>query len=337
VLLSTSLFATAAGGLYLATMPDALGLAVLYGYWGVTTILLFWAALIRSTREWGGMLAQGRAFGLLDGGRGLVAAGLASLAVLLMGLLTDDPAAPDATRTDAMRAVILFYTAATAAAGGLCWVLLPSRVPVREAPAGETATSVGAVLRSRVIWLQAVVVAAAYCGYKGLDYYTLLAHERLGLSELGAARFVAAAAYLRPLAAIGLGFIADRVGAVRTIIALFAAGGASYLLVAGSTGLQSAYVLVYASVLIGIAVVYALRGVYFALLGATSVPLQHTGAAVGLVSVVGYTPDVFFAPIAGRLIDATPGSGGFRDLFLLLAAIFAVGLAAAAGLRRYGR
>ena len=47
------------------------------GFFGVTTILFFWAALIRATRDWGGNNAQGRAFGLLDGGRGLLAALLA--------------------------------------------------------------------------------------------------------------------------------------------------------------------------------------------------------------------------------------------------------------------
>ena len=73
-LLSMSLFATAFGGLYLATFPGTVQLAVLYGFWGVTTIFLFWGALIRATREWGGHLAQGTAFGILDGGRGLVAA-----------------------------------------------------------------------------------------------------------------------------------------------------------------------------------------------------------------------------------------------------------------------
>ncbi len=84
-LMAVSLFATGVGGLYLSTIPGPFGMAVLYGYWGVTTILLFWAVLIRATRDWGGASEQGRAFGILDGGRGLVAAGLASLAVIVFG------------------------------------------------------------------------------------------------------------------------------------------------------------------------------------------------------------------------------------------------------------
>ena len=64
-LLTISLFTTGVGGFYMATYPGVLGMALLYGYWGVTTILLFWAALIRATREWGGAISQGKAFGLI--------------------------------------------------------------------------------------------------------------------------------------------------------------------------------------------------------------------------------------------------------------------------------
>jgi sugar phosphate permease len=73
-LLATSLWATAAGGLYMATFPGYRGALILWGFFGVTTILFFWAALIRATRDWGGHDTQGRAYGLLDGGRTAAAA-----------------------------------------------------------------------------------------------------------------------------------------------------------------------------------------------------------------------------------------------------------------------
>ncbi len=83
-LLTLSLTLTAAGGLYMATIPTGISMALLYGYWGVTSILLFWAAVLKATREWGGDLSQGKAFGILDGGRGLAAAAVAVLAVTFM-------------------------------------------------------------------------------------------------------------------------------------------------------------------------------------------------------------------------------------------------------------
>ena len=70
-LMAFSAFTTALGGVYMVTIPSVMGMTLLYGYWGVTSILLFWAALIRSTRAAGGASEQGQVFGLLDAGRGL--------------------------------------------------------------------------------------------------------------------------------------------------------------------------------------------------------------------------------------------------------------------------
>ena len=73
--------------------------------------------------------------------------------------------------------------------------------------------------------------------------------------------------------------------------------------------------------------VFALRGVYFALTHQIQVPFGATGTAVGLVSVVGYTPDIFFAPIAGRVLDAAPGLAGHQMYYGLLTGIAIIGFA----------
>ncbi len=72
--------------------------------------------------------------------------------------------------------------------------------------------------------------------------------------------------------------------------------------------------------------VFALRGIYFALLQENRTPPKFTGAAVGLVSLVGYTPEIFFAPITGRILDANPGVVGFRHYFLFLAGTAMLGI-----------
>jgi predicted MFS family arabinose efflux permease len=51
-LLTLSMLLTALGGFYMATIPTGISMALLYGYWGVTTILLFWAAVLKATRDW---------------------------------------------------------------------------------------------------------------------------------------------------------------------------------------------------------------------------------------------------------------------------------------------
>lgn len=322
-LLAVSLWATAAGGLVMAGLPTGLELSLLYAYWGVTTILLFWAALIRATREWGGETAQGRAFGLLEGGRGLVAALLASVAVTVL-VWGDDGSS--------IQRVIWFYSAVTALTGVFCWLLIP--LPAARL---ETAAEVGLPARWRVVadhrlWLQALVVICAYCGYKALDYYALLLNETLGMSGEDAARMVSLGAYLRPLAAVGCGLLADRRGARKMVGALFIIG------LIGFGGLacvrEAPLAWWYANLFVTLVAVYGLRGVYFALLEDSRIETRCTGTAVGVISLLGFTPDVFFAPLAGRLLDAAPGGGGFQTLWALLAALFALGFGAALGLRK---
>ena len=72
--------------------------------------------------------------------------------------------------------------------------------------------------------------------------------------------------------------------------------------------------------------VFALRGIYFALLEEYKTPKFLTGASVGMISVVGFTPDAFFAPITGRILDANPGAVGFQHYFLFLVGISLVGI-----------
>lgn len=65
------------------------------------------------------------------------------------------------------------------------------------------------VLGEPLVWMKALIVAVAYCGYKGLDYYSPYAFSVLGMGEVEAAKFVAASAYIRPLAAVAAGLPAD--------------------------------------------------------------------------------------------------------------------------------
>jgi len=83
--------------------------------------------------------------------------------------------------------------------------------------------------------------------------------------------------------------------------------------------------------------IYALRGIYFALFEEAHVPWKITGSAVGLVSVIGYTPDIFFGPLMGHLIDRSPGALGHQHVFGVVTAFAIVGLVATLLFRRIGR
>ena len=54
------------------------------------------------------------------------------------------------------------------------------------------------VMRRPIVWAQAGIIICAYCGFKGLDNYSLYAVQVLGMNEVEAAKFTAYASYLRP-------------------------------------------------------------------------------------------------------------------------------------------
>jgi sugar phosphate permease len=188
------------------------------------------------------------------------------------------------------------------------------------------------VLGRPVIWAQAAIIICAYCGYKGLDNYSLYAVQVLGMDEVRGAALATWGAWVRPFAAVAAGLVADRFSAARSIGLTFGLLVVAYLALAiiapNTAGLQ----LIYANLFVSFFAVFALRGIYFALLEENRTPAFVTGAAVGLVSLVGYTPEIFFAPITGRILDANPGLVGFQHYFLFLAAVAALGIAVVAAL-----
>ena len=76
------------------------------------------------------------------------------------------------------------------------------------------------------------------------------------------------------------------------------------------------------------AAVFAVRGLSYAMMEAGRVPFRDTGSAVGIVSVVGYTPHVFMGPLMGILLDGWPGELGYQMVFAILTLPATVGLMA---------
>ena len=335
-LMTMSLVATAAGGVYLLSLPGFAGLSVLYALWGVTSVFLFWGALIRATRSWGGQVSQGRGFGLLDGGRGLVAAAFASLGVMLLRSgLGNDPALADAgARAGALQSVISQYMIATLAAGIVAWLCIPDSSPTELEHGRNSWPAIRTVFGMRAVWLIAVIVTCAYVGYKGVDYYSGYAYDVLGMNEADAAGFTANASYIRLVAALGAGLLGDRFGIARMVWISFGALAGCWAILDLLDASPEILVIVYTNLVITYFGVYALRGLYFALLEQTRVPHTVTGAAVGLVSLIGYTPDIFVGPIAGRLIDNYPGVTGYQYFYLLLCVVSTIGLITAVAVSR---
>lgn len=341
-LIALSLWMTALGGLFMATLPNYSELVLLYGFFGFTTIFLFWGALIKATREWGGNREQGLAFGVLEGGRGLLAVVLASIAVLVfqfsfpMGYET----VTFVEKTQVFRTVIYGYTLITALIGVYIWFAFAS-ISKRKHELNTVkrwnnfSINIKEVFSYPSVWIQSLIVICAYVGYKGFDNYTLFAVDVYGYSEIEAAKLVTLGSWIRPFAAIAAGLLADRFHVVKMLSICFLMLLAADMHFAFATPVLNISWIFIGNVLVTCIAIFGLRGLYFAIYEEVKMPISITGSAVGLVSVIGFTPDVFVLFIAGLLMDSSPGLLGHQHFFMFLASFAALGLVASILLSRY--
>lgn len=328
-LMTIALLTTAVGGLIMAIIPSLTGLTLLYGFWGISTILLYWAASIKAIRAFGEENKQGLSFGLVDGGRGLVAAILASVSVFIFEAML--PAKVEVASLEqlssALANIIMLFSALIILAALLIWTIFPKDELTPNTSLNELSLQgVKEVIKRRSVWLQGLILLCAYVGYKCTDDFSLYAQDIFGYNDVESAHVGTISFWVRPFATLAAGILGDRFGHSRMMSFSF------LIVIIGSLilslgllkpGLEVFILLTIATTSAGI---YGLRGLYFAVMQETKVPLIYTGSAVGFISFLGYTPDVFMGPLMGYLLDNSPGVTGHQHVFATLVAFSILGL-----------
>jgi MFS family permease len=331
-LMSSALFLTALGGLVLASYPSYQTLQILYGYWGFTSVFLFWGAMIKATRLWGGDNNQGKAFGFLDGGRGIVAASMGSIGVFVFTIVltSDIESASVLERQEAFRYVILLSSFMVAFIGLLVLIFLRNMEDKNtnfELPL-NTLTNIKGVLKNESIWLLMLIIMCAYVGYKVTDIYSLYASEVMLYDQIEAAEVGALQLYLRPIVCIAIGLLADRTKNMFWIIFGFITMLIGALIFSFGIIKPDMNFIFFLSLVILAVGTYSIRALYFAVLKEANVAFALTGTAVGIISVVGYSPDIFAGPIMGYLLDENPGIIGHQYVYFMLVIFSIIGLIA---------
>jgi len=321
-LMSTALAISGMGGLVFARIPPFEVCIALYGLWGVSASLIFWSALVKATRKWGGEDEQGRAYGFLEGGRSLSDAGFG---LLFLGIFAWQGADPAALSNN-----INLMSFSLIAMALMVWFVMkdaPASQPDKQLTSSAFSWSkLRIVLRMPILWLLSLVILATNWGMWGTIYFTPYATDILGLGEVWGGAVGGGKYWLAAIVAISAGFVADRIGPAKTVVGLFLLLTAGFLLFAAVPGAPGLLPMLLINAVLVATAVYALRGIYYALLEQGNVPLALTGTAVGMVSVLGYTPDTLAPLVSGLILDAWPGAQGFQVLFGLICRICMLGL-----------
>ena len=333
-LLSLSLILTSIGGILLLFYNSFYFLCFIYGYWGITSILFCWSALIKATKIVGGN-RQGFSFGILEAGRGLVAASLSSIAVIIFTstfikniseksfFLTGSP----------LKAVITFYSIITFVAGILIWFYFKdesntkSSIKIREAFKKIKKFY-------KLIFFQSLIVLSAYSAYKGIDYYSQYFYEIMNYSKEKAASTMSNLSYLRPLCAIFAGLIADKISATKLSIYLFLVLIIAFLYLSLISTIFNLEILIMINIMISMAAVFALRGIYFCYLQETKIPINIIGFSVGIISLIGFFPDVYIGPVFGYFLDTYSKVKAFNLCYIFLLILSLIGFYSALKLHK---
>jgi nitrate/nitrite transporter NarK len=337
-LLSISLFLTAIGGFWMTLIPSIFTLKILYAFWGVSTILLFWSSLIKATRQWGNKHNQGLSFGLLDGGRGFFAASIALFGASILtyffpekGLvITFD------NKVETLQYIIGTITFIVFLVALLVWKVLP-KDPVKFEAGKEfqfNFKKAFSLMKKKKVIFHSLIIFCAYCSYKLTGVYGTYAKDVWKYSLEEATYFAVFIQYLRPIAAISIGWIADKYIPSKIIVPSFSILIlASAILGFGIFNTQPIFLSFTVFIFMALGT-YSLRGLYFAIIEETKTPIQMTGTLVGIISVVGFTPDIFMSLFIGYMLGENPTMIDYQHLFTTFTIIPIVGLLAALGFRK---
>jgi sugar phosphate permease len=341
VLMSFSLFAAGLLGVWFSTLPSPESLKFIFIGWGIAAGLTFWSALIKATAVLAEPEEQGRFFGILDGGRGLVEAILASIALAIFAYYTNGLGEDTA---DALVKVIWLYV-------GLMLLLAPITYFILGAPAeqsaelNETATTkkdkaagrflrdISSVIAKPEIWLCAICIMTGYQLFWATYSFSAYMQTEFGLTAVTVGFITVAKLWMRPIGAASAGFAGDflnreKVLAILMVLASLALSVLAFMPVSVGAIFLLAIVLV-----IGF-LTYAVRGIFWATLESCNISNNVKGLAIGLISLIGYAPDVYLPLLNNYLLEQYPSKAGYAIYYNVIAIMGLLGALAAWRLKK---
>ena len=320
-LISISLILTGAAGFLHLFATSYTMLLIIYLVWGFTALFAFWPALVKGIRSLASSDEQGKAYGFMEAGRGVTNAVHLAIALAIINAVSRSTGSSEINAAG-LKGGIVFYSVVVIVLGVL--VLLFFKDPETSDQSERfNFKQVLTVIRLPQVWILCLILCCTYVMNMSYSYFNPYATSALGVAMIGGTIVTIMADYIRPFASVGGGILADRLGRPRIMTIGFAIMAAGTFAIALFPSMSvPVFVLLCAVVYVGM---YCNYGIVFSLMEDGGIPMEVSGTAIGLISTIGYLPEVFCPFVAGVVLD-TFSESGYKYYFLAMGVIMLIGI-----------
>lgn len=291
--------------------------------WGFTSLFAFWPSLLKSLRELANENEQSKAYGFMDGGRGIVYAidGVCIVAIFAYFSKVASDAA-------GLNGVITYYSIIAVVLGVLVFLLLKDGKPSVEVEKAEeqekfSLAQILEVIKMPALWILSAILCCTYVMNIAFYYFTPYATSRFGMAATAGAIVTIAAQYVRPVAAFGGGIFADKIGRSKIMYVTFSLMAiCTFLMVIMGNMSSAMFIVLCILIYLGM---YGGYSLVFSMMEEGGIPMRVAGTAIGLVCTIGYLPEVIVPFCSGKILD-TFGDGGYRYMFIAITIIMVIGI-----------
>lgn len=327
MIMSVSLILTGAAGLLHLTNPSYGILVLIYLIWGFTSLFAFWPALLKGLRGLAAENEQSKAFGFMEGGRGIINALHLAITLAVFNFFSKT-----AGNLAGLNGVITFYSIVVILLGILTFLLMKNDKEQTKKGEKLSFRQVIDVLKMPAVWILSLILCCTYTMNISMFYFTPYATASFGITATAAAVVTMMAQYIRPISSIGGGILADRLGRSKMMFI-------GFIFMGISTAVLVLFKNVSIPLFIGLCILiylamYLNYGVVFSMMEEGGVPAHVAGTAIGVVCTLGYLPEVICPVLAGHVLD-TYTELGYKYYFMGVAAVMFIGIIALILWNRY--
>ncbi len=328
LLIPLSLVGVGVTGLYLATFPGYFGILVCWALFSLFGEVLYWPVLLKAVRLLGDESEQGRLFGFLEAGRGVVDTIVAFSALGVFAMLGKGQGA--------LKGSIMFYAIVVIVIGIVSYFLIEDdKVKDTDEKGNKISRDKVALqgvikaVKTPEIWVVSLTIFSIYSVYCGLTYFIPFLKDIYGMpvTLVGAYGIINQYGLKMVGGPIG-GFLVDKkvksaTKYLRIALTVSAVAMTGFIFLPHNS--MSIYTGMTLTLAFG-AIIFTMRAVFFAPVEEIKIPREISGAAMSIACVLGYSPSMFAYSIYGSMLDKHPGLTGYRIVFTLMVAFSVLGI-----------